>query len=117
MRRTVLAVVAATVAWCAAASPALGSVDEISVDQIADDLQFRNYYIAEGAPIAVNEMEALVCAHPDVYFVALDGSTDTAADQLAAELLDDVGTGTVVVLSADEVGAVSSAFDDATLSS
>jgi hypothetical protein len=117
MRRAVLAVALATVVSCLAAVPALGSVDESSIDQITDDLEFRNYHIAEGAPITVNEMEALVGAHPDVYFVALDGTSGTAADQLAAELLGEIGTGTVVVLSPDEVGAVSSEFDDATLSS
>ena len=111
-------VVALAIAAGLAALPAFGqSLEAVSVDQIADELQFRHYYIAEGAPVSVNELEALVGAHPDVYFVALAASPSDGPDQLAAELLEAVGTGTVVVLSPDEVGAVSSEFDDATLSS
>jgi hypothetical protein len=118
MRRAVRALAWAIVAWSLVALPALGqSVEEISVDQIGDDLEFRHYHIAEDAPVSVNEMEALVGAHPDIYFVALTGSPFDGADQLAAELLEVVETGTVVVLSPDEVGAVSSEFDDATLGS
>ena len=41
-------------------------------DEIGDALEFRRYYIADGAPITVNEMERLVAAHPDLYFVALN---------------------------------------------
>ncbi|HUP15491.1 MAG TPA: DUF6676 family protein [Acidimicrobiia bacterium] len=118
MRRAALALAWAIVACSLGALPALGqSPEAISIDQIGEDLEFRHYYIAEGAPVSVNEIEALVGAHPDVYFVALAGTVADGADQLAADLLEVVGTGTVVVLSPDEVGAVSSEFDDATLSS
>ena len=112
MRRAAAALAWAIIAWSAVVVPAYGQ----SVDEIADELGFRQYYIDEGAPISVNEIERLVGAHPDVYFVALAGPV-AGADQLAASLLESVGTGTVVVLSPDEVGAVSSEFDDASLSS
>ena len=118
MRRAAAALAWAVAAWCTFAIPAIGQSPEgIAVDEIADDLGFRHYFIGEGAPVSVNEIEALVGAHPDVYFVALAETVDTGADQLAADLLELVGTGTVVVLSPDEVGAVSSQFDDASLSS
>ncbi len=123
MRRVAVAVAVAIVAGSSVALPARGqspqaiSPQAISIDQIGDDLEFRQYYIAEGAPVSVNEIEALVGAHPDVYFVALAGPVADGADQLAADLLEVVGAGTVVVLSPDEVGAVSSEFDDAALSS
>ena len=113
MRRVAVALAVAIVAGSSVALPALGQ----SVDQIGEDLEFRHYHLAEGAPVSVNEIEALVGAHPDVYFVALAGPVADGADQLAADLLEVVGAGTVVVLSPDEVGAVSSEFDDATLSS
>ena len=118
MRRAAAALIWAVVAWSSFALPALGqSPETIAIDEIADDLGFRHYYIDEGAPVSVNEIEALVGAHPDVYFVALAGPVAGGADQLAADLLELIGTGTVVVLSPDEVGAVSSEYDDASLSS
>jgi len=123
MRRPVMALAWAIVAWSLVALPTLGqspepiSPEAIPLDEIADDLGFRHYYKSEGAPVSVNEIEALVGAHPDVYFVALAGPVAEGADQLAADLLELVGAGTVVVLSPDEVGAVSSEFDDASLSS
>lgn len=123
MRRVAAALAWAIVACSTFAIPAFGQSPEalspttISPDEIADDLGFRHYFIDEGAPVSVNELEALVSAHPDVYFVALAGPVDVGADELAADLLELVGTGTVVVLSPDEVGAVSSEFDDASLSS
>ena len=94
-----------------AALPAIGQ----SVAEIGDDLEFRRYYIAEGAPITLDEMEQLVAAHPDLYFVALNDIPASGTDQLAAELLDQVGTGTVIVLSPEEVGAVSSEYADPTI--
>jgi hypothetical protein len=119
MRRAVMALAWAILTWSLAALPALAQLTgTVSVDQVGDELEFRHYYIEEDAPITVNEMESLVGAHPDVYFVALaEQPISDGADQLAAELLDVVGAGTVIVLSPDEVGAVSSEFDDATLSS
>jgi len=118
MRRAVMAVAWAILTWSFAALPALAqSTATVSVDQIGDELEFRHYYIEEGAPITVNEMESLIGAHPDLYFVGLAEQPVSGADQLAADLLDVVGAGTVVVLSPDEVGAVSSEFDDAALSS
>ena len=79
-------------------------------------LEFRRYYIEDGAPISINEMEALVATHPDLYFRRPELSPPRMeTTPLAAELLDLLGTGTVVVLSPEEVGAVSTEFDEATI--
>lgn len=111
MRRGLAAMAAALIALVVVALPAFGQ----TVDEIGDDLAFRHYYIDDGAPVSINEMERLVGSHPDFYFVALSETPATGTDELAANLLDRVATGTVVVLSPDEVGAVSSEFDDAAL--
>ena len=105
------ATVMVVIGLLAVVSPAFGQ----SVDEIADEVESRRYFIAQGAPISINEMEALVASHRDFYFVALTETPGTGTDGLAADLLDRVGTGTVVVLSLDEVGGVSSQYDDATL--
>ena len=86
-----------------------------SSDDIGDSLQLRRYYVADGAPITVDEMERLVADHPDLYFVALNETPVEGTDAVAADLLDLVGTGTVVVLAPDEVGAVSSEYDEAAI--
>jgi len=96
----------------AMAVPVLGQ----TTDEIWDDLEFRHYYIAEGAPVSINEMETLVGSHPDLHFVALAENPAIGADELAAELLDQVGSGTVVVLAPNDVGVVSSEYDDTALS-
>ena len=111
MRRAAAALAGAILAVGFLSFPVLS----LGVDEIADDLEFRHYYIEVGAPISINEMEALVGSHPEVAFVALGEPAPNGNDQLAAQLLDLVGTGTVVVLSPDEVGAVSTEFDDATV--
>lgn len=108
------ALAVAMMAMVALAAPVLPAIGQ-TVAEIGDDLAFRRYYIAEGAPITVNEMEQLVSAHPDVYFVALNENPDAGTDEVAAELVEVVGSGTVVVLSPDEVGAVSTLYDEATV--
>ena len=111
MRRAGATLIGVVVGALALAIPAVGQ----SIDEIADGLLSRHYFIAEGAPISINQMEALVTSDPDFRFVALTETPDVGTDGLAAELLDRVGTGTVVVLSPDEVGAVSSEYDDAAI--
>jgi hypothetical protein len=111
MQRAAVAFLVALDGLLIGAVPALAQ----SVDEMADQIELRHYFVAEEAPVSVNEMEALVAAHPDVFFVALTETPDEGTDQLAADLLDRVGTGTVVVLSPEEVGGVSSDYDDATL--
>ena len=86
-----------------------------AVEEIGDSLELRRYYAAAEAPITVDEMERLVAAHPDLYFVALDETPGAGTDALAADMLELVGGGTVVVLSPDEVGAVSSDYDEGTI--
>jgi len=94
------------------AMPALGQ----SSDEIAESLEFRHYFVDEGAPVSINEMEELVGSNPGFYFVALNETPGDGADALAAAMLDRVGSGTVVVLTPEEVGAVSSDYDDVSLS-
>jgi uncharacterized protein DUF6676 len=114
MRSRARALSGALVAVVALAAPVLPAIGQ-TVPEIGDGLAFRRYYIADGAPITVNEMEQLVAAHPDVYFVALNENPAVGTDEVAAELLDVVGSGTVVVLSPDEVGAVSTVYDETTV--
>lgn len=111
MRRAGSALAGALLAVLVGALPAFGQ----STAEIADQLDFRNYYIAEGASVSINEMETLVGSYPDFHFVAMAENPSVGADELAAQLLELVGTGTVVVLSPDDVGAVSSGYDDAAL--
>ena len=111
MRRAGATLIGVVTGLLALVPPAFGQ----SIDEIADEVESRRYFIAQGAPISTNDMEALVASHPDFYFVALTETPATGTDGLAAELLDRVGAGTVVVLSPDEVGGVSSQYDDATL--
>jgi len=111
MRRAGATLIGVVIGLLAVVLPAFGQ----SIEEIADEVESRRYFIAQGAPISINEMEALVTSHPDFHFVALTETPGTGTDGLAAELLDRIGTGTVVVLSPDELGVVSSQYDDATL--
>jgi exonuclease VII small subunit len=86
-----------------------------AVDEIADELAFRHYYLEEGVDASVNEVEQLVADHPGVNFVALANEVDRGADSLAADLLEAIGEGTVIVLTPGEVGAVSFDHDDAAM--
>lgn len=83
-----------------------------SVDEIADELSFRHYYLEEGVDASINEMEQLVSDHPGINFVALTNEVSAGADSLAADLLETLGEGTVIVLTPDEVGAVSFDYQD-----
>ena len=95
MRRAVMALAWAILTLSLAALPAIAqSTATVSVDQIGDELEFRHYYIEEGAPITVNEMESLIGDHPDVYSLPSRTTIGDGADQLAADLLEVVRAGT-----------------------
>jgi hypothetical protein len=91
-----------------AAGPAVGQ----SVEEIVADLSLRHYYLEPGTDVAVNDIEALAADHPGLNFVALAADVTDGADALAAELLDRLGEGTVIVLTPGEVGAVSFDYSD-----
>lgn len=80
------------------------------VSPILDSLELRGYYLDPGVDARVDELEALVDRFGGVYFVGLEIESD--ADFVADRLLDGVGSGTVVVLTPSEIGAVSSEYDD-----
>jgi hypothetical protein len=93
------------------AMPALAQSD----DEILEALESRGYYLDRGVDASLNEMESLASQHPDIYFVALDSEATEGADVLATGLLDALGRGTLVVLTPEEVGAVSLDHVDADL--
>lgn len=94
------------------AIPAAGAVQ---AQTILEELELRRYYLEEGVDASIAEMEDLVDRYPSVYFVALAGDLGLGTDSFADQLLDQLGDGTVVVLTPSEMGAVSSDFDDAGL--
>ncbi len=80
---------------------------------LIDDLELRRYYLEGGVEATVDEMEDLVDRYPEVYFVALaEELGGFATDTLADQLLDQLGEGTVVVLTPTEIGAVSTDHDE-----
>jgi hypothetical protein len=83
-----------------------------SVEEIVDDLNLRHYYLEPGTEVAINDIEALVADHPGLNFVALAGDVAIGADAFAADLLGQLGDGTVIVLTPGEVGAVSFDYSD-----
>ncbi|MGH8925806.1 MAG: hypothetical protein ACRDWA_14410 [Acidimicrobiia bacterium] len=80
------------------------------ISPIVDELELRRFYLEEGIDASVDELERLVDRFDDIYFVALESESD--ADALADDLLDRFGSGTVVVLTPSEIGAVSTVYDD-----
>ena len=86
-----------------------------SVGEIADQLELRRYYLDQGVEASVNDMEELVAAYPDVSFVAMSDEWDEGADALAADLLAILGEGTFFVRTPEEIGTVSSEYDDVAL--
>ncbi len=83
---------------------------------IIDELQLRGYYLDPGVDVDFSDMEQLVDAHPDVYFVALDADPTGGADLFATEVLTALGVeGTVIVVSPSELGARSTVVDDDTI--
>ncbi|HUO45525.1 MAG TPA: hypothetical protein VM470_01695 [Acidimicrobiia bacterium] len=86
-----------------------------SVGEIVDQLELRRYYLDQGVEAPVNDMEQLVTAYPQVSFVALGDEWEEGADALAADLLAILGDGTYFVRTPEEIGTVSSEYDDAAL--
>jgi hypothetical protein len=80
------------------------------VSPIVDSLELRGYYLDAGVDAPVDELEALADRFEEVYFVGLESDAD--ADEVADTLLDSVGSGTIVVLTPSEIGAVSTEYDD-----
>ena len=107
---TLLIVIMALLAW---ATPAVGAVD---VDEVAAELNFRGYFIEQGARGEVNAVEQLVAdsrADGRWYFVSLaedpEGGNDLYARRIA-QFLDE--SGTILVDSPREVGVDSADYGD-----
>ncbi|CAN5261932.1 hypothetical protein BH18ACT5_BH18ACT5_03910 [soil metagenome] len=83
------------------------------LDAVESSLRDDGFYIEEGVDATAAEMGALVGAYPGFYFVALADEVPDGNEALADDLLDRLGSGTVVVFTPEEAGAVSSEFDDA----
>jgi hypothetical protein len=86
-------------------------------DDIESGLRAERFYIGDGVEVTEAEMRSLVDAHPSFYFVALAAEVTEGPESLADDLLDVLGDGTVVILTPEEVGAVSSEFDDSDMDS
>ncbi len=96
-----------------AAVPALAAEPE----DIAVELEFRNYAAESGTSVDINALEELIvdvdAVGQSVYFVVLASDPTGGNDLFAARLLDLQLAGTVVVISPNEIGAASSIFEDA----
>lgn len=102
----------AALALLAGTAPALAAADAAD---IAADVDFRGYYIDPGAPVDINEMEALVDEFPGFGFVVLAEDPPAGADVVANEVLFGSSARTVIVVSPRELGYVSDDFDDGQL--
>ncbi len=112
MKRLLIGAVAALML---AAVPALAA----DVTSLADQAALRHYAIEDGAPVDVNAMEAMVAqlpSSPDFYFIALASDSPDGADLVASDILADLPSGTVIVVSPTDLGAVSSDYSNAQLS-
>jgi hypothetical protein len=98
------------------AVPALATEPE----DIAFELEFRNYAAEPGTSVDINALEELIvdvdAAGQAVYFVVLASDPTGGNDLFAARLLDLQLAGTVVVISPNEIGAASTVFEDAVVS-
>ncbi len=112
MRRIAAALLSLTVLLMAVAALAA------DIGDLADQAAFRHYAVESGAPVDINGMEQLVAELPDepaFYFVALADDPPEGADVVADDILARIGSGTVVVVSPTDIGAVSTDFSDAQL--
>jgi hypothetical protein len=100
-----MVVLAATAAW--AAEP----------DEAAESVDFRGYYIEDGAAVSFEELESVAAefSDRDFAFVALAADPAEGADLFAEEVRQISGARTVIVVSDGELGYVSDEFDDAEL--
>ncbi|MDF1595290.1 MAG: hypothetical protein P1T08_04210 [Acidimicrobiia bacterium] len=96
-----------------AAVPALAAEPE----DIAVELEFRNYAAEPGTSVDINALEELIvdvdAVGQGVYFVVLASDPTGGNDLFAARLLDLQLEGTVIVISPNEIGAASTVFEDA----
>ncbi|MFZ0493447.1 MAG: hypothetical protein WAM81_09685 [Acidimicrobiia bacterium] len=107
--------IGAVVALMLAAVPALAA----DVTSLANQAALRHYAIEDGAPVDVNAMEAMVAqlpSSPAFYFIALASDSPDGADLAASDILADLPSGTVIVVSPTDLGAVSSDYSNAQLS-
>ncbi len=111
MRNRLILFVAA-MSVLAGAGPALAAADPADA---AADVEFRGYFAESGAPVGVNDMEALVDEFPGFGFVALAEDPAEGADRFADDVLAASSARTVIVVSPGELGYVSHDFDDARL--
>jgi len=89
------------------------------VTSLANQAALRHYAIEGGAPVDTNAMEAMVAqlpSSPDFYFIALASDPPDGADLVANDILADLSSGTVIVVSPTDLGAVSSDYSNAQLS-
>ncbi len=94
-----------------------GAAAAVDPEQAAREAELRGYYLEPGVGVDISAMEDVVgdVAGRDLYFVALVETPPGGADLFADEVLSRLGSGTVVVISADELGAVSSRYGDGDL--
>ena len=95
-----------------AATPAFAA----EPDEILAELEFRNYAAENGAGSDINGLEDLIddvdAAERGLYFVRLRTDPSGGNDLFAADLIGLGLFGTVVVISANEIGAASTDFAD-----
>ncbi len=84
-------------------------------DAIESSLREDRFYIEDGVEAQAADMQRLVEAYPGFYFVALGDEVTDGSEALADDLLDELGSGTVVVFTPQEAGAVSSEFGDSAM--
>ena len=91
-----------------------------TVEDVAEEVAFRGYFIEEGSSVDFDEMERLLTGLPTDEttwgFVALAEDPAGGTDLIADQVLASSGVGTVMVISPGEFGAVSSVYDDAAIS-
>ena len=93
----------------------LGAQAAALFDAIESSLREERFYVEDGVDAATADMQRLVEAYPGFYFVALGDEVTDGSEALADDLLDELGSGTVVVFTPQEAGAVSSDFGDSAM--
>lgn len=98
----------------AGASPVLAAAEPA---EAAESVDFRGYYVEDGAPVDFGMMEQLVdeFAGQGFGFVALEQDPPGGADLFAEEVRQASSARTVIVVSSGELGFVSDDYDDAAL--
>ena len=83
-------------------------------DEAAESVDFRGYYIEDGAPVEFDELESVAdeFAARGFGFVALDEDPSGGADLFADQVRQMTDATTIIVVSDGEIGYVSDAFND-----